>query len=190
MPENEGAGATGGTTTTDPAAGTNGTGTPPPDTGTKPDDERAGGNAAVLADLAKERKDRQRLETELAAERAKNMTEGEKAIEDAKAAARAEALAEVNARVLRSEVKAIAAGKLADPSDAARLLDLSRFEVDADGNVDAKAIAAAIDALVKEKPYLGVTRRPGPLPGSGATPTPGEGSQSMDDWLRTQRKGR
>src|SRR5690625_6678195 len=47
-----------------------------------------------------------------------------------------EALAKANARIVRSEVKAAAAGKLADPSDAYKFLDLDQFEVDDDGNVD------------------------------------------------------
>lgn len=74
--------------------------------------------------------------------------------EAVKAEARREALAEANERILRSEVKAAAAGKLADPADALRLLDLSALEVDDDGSVDEDEIADAIDDLVKRKPYL------------------------------------
>lgn len=64
------------------------------------------------------------------------------------------ALAKANERILRSEIKAAAAGRLADPADALKLLDLSGFEVDDDGNVDEDAIAAAVAELVKNKPYL------------------------------------
>ena len=71
-----------------------------------------------------------------------------------KAEARREALAQANERILRSEVKAAAAGKLADPADALRLLDLSAFEVDDDGTIDEEEIADAIDALLTAKPYL------------------------------------
>ena len=35
-----------------------------------------------------------------------------------------------------------------------RLLDLDEFEVNDEGDVDAKAIAAAIDGLLTDKPYL------------------------------------
>ncbi|MFG3492997.1 hypothetical protein [Streptomyces sp. NPDC047972] len=73
------------------------------------------------------------------------------------------ALARVNDRILRAEVKAAAAGKLADPADAYRFLDLTRLEVDADGNVDSDEVADAIDDLIKTKPYLaaqGGTPRP------------------------------
>jgi DNA-binding transcriptional MerR regulator len=59
-----------------------------------------------------------------------------------------------NARILRSEIKAAAAGKLADPADAYKFLDLTKFEVDDDGNVDEEEIADAIDELIKKKPYL------------------------------------
>lgn len=68
----------------------------------------------------------------------------------------AEATKKANARILRSEIKAAAAGKLADPADALRLLDLDRFEVGDDGEVDEDEIADAIDELVKNKPYLAV----------------------------------
>ncbi|GHF73961.1 hypothetical protein [Streptomyces thermodiastaticus] len=68
--------------------------------------------------------------------------------------AEAAALAKANERIVRAEVKAAAAGKLADPKDAFRFLDLAQFEVDADGNVDADEIADAIEDLLKTKPYL------------------------------------
>ncbi|MFE5544569.1 hypothetical protein ACFQ71_12205 [Streptomyces sp. NPDC056534] len=64
------------------------------------------------------------------------------------------ALSKANARIIRAEVKAAAAGKLADPADAYRFLDLDTFEVDNDGNVDSEEIAEAIDDLIKNKPYL------------------------------------
>lgn len=64
------------------------------------------------------------------------------------------AAARYNERIVRAEVKAAAAGKLADPGDAYRFLDLSQFEVDDDGNVDADEVAEAIDDLIKSKPYL------------------------------------
>ena len=59
-----------------------------------------------------------------------------------------------NQRILKAEVKSAAAGKLSDPSDAFRFLDLSDFEVDADGNVDADEIADAISDLLTKRPYL------------------------------------
>lgn len=64
------------------------------------------------------------------------------------------AVDKANARIVRAEVKAAAAKHLADPADALKFLDLAEFEVSADGDVDGDAIAAAIEALVKSKPYL------------------------------------
>ena len=65
-----------------------------------------------------------------------------------------EALSKVNQRILKAEIKAAAKGILADPTDALTFIDLSPFEVGDDGEVDAQAITAAIDNLIKSKPYL------------------------------------
>ena len=64
------------------------------------------------------------------------------------------ALAKANERILKAEIKAASAGKLADPLDALKFLDLGQFEVGDDGDVDSGAIAAAIGALIADKPYL------------------------------------
>ena len=80
-------------------------------------------------------------------------------------AIKAEALAEANAiafeRIKRSEVKAAAAGKFADPADALRFLDLSQVEVDQDGNVDAADLSELLDGVLATKPYLGMTAQRG-----------------------------
>ena len=65
-----------------------------------------------------------------------------------------EALSAANQRILKAEVRAQAAGKLNDPKDALLYLDLSGFEVGEDGEVDGDAVAAAIDKLITDKPYL------------------------------------
>ena len=80
--------------------------------------------------------------------------EAEHAAAQAKRETEQAALAKANDRIRKSEVKAAAKGVLADPQDAYKFLDLDSFEVDDDGNVDEDAIASALDALVKEKPYL------------------------------------
>lgn len=89
-------------------------------------------------------------------ERIERLENGGKEDETAKAIREAEsaALSKANARILKAELKAAAAGKLADPADAMKFLDLSTFEVDADGNVDAESIGEALDDLIKSKPYL------------------------------------
>jgi hypothetical protein len=67
---------------------------------------------------------------------------------------RDEALSKANTRILKAEVRAQAAKKLSDPSDALLYLDLSSFEVGEDGEVDSAEIATAIDDLISKKPYL------------------------------------
>lgn len=70
-----------------------------------------------------------------------------------------EALASANDRIRRAEVRAQAAAKLADPTDALKFLDLDSIEVGEDGEVDAAAVAAAIDQLISDKPYLAAQGR-------------------------------
>lgn len=62
--------------------------------------------------------------------------------------------ARVNARVVRSEVKAAAAGLFADPADAPLYLDLSNYEVDENGEVDEAAIREDLEAVLERKPHL------------------------------------
>ncbi|MFR9796147.1 hypothetical protein ACL02U_09625 [Streptomyces sp. MS06] len=69
------------------------------------------------------------------------------------------ATARANARIVRSEIRAAAAGKLTNPRDALHFLDVSQFEVDEDGQVDEDEIADAIDDLLKERPYLGAAAK-------------------------------
>ena len=68
----------------------------------------------------------------------------------------AEILKKADERIIRSEIKSAAAGKLQNPALAIRLLDISDFEVDEDGNVDEDEIAEAIDELLEREPYLAV----------------------------------
>lgn len=70
-----------------------------------------------------------------------------------------EALASANDRIRRAEIRAQAAAKLADPTDALKFLDLDSIEVGEDGEVDAAAVAAAIDQLISDKPYLAAQGR-------------------------------
>lgn len=159
------------------------------------------GNAAELGDAGKRALDEERnarrvaerkaneAQAELDKVRSANMSEQEKAVAAAKAEGRDEALKTANERLVRAEVKAAAAGKLADPGDALGLLgDLSAF-IDKTGDVDTKAITSAIDELVKAKPYLSAK------PGNGAGEGGARGGNatsgpSMDDWLRQQAAGR
>lgn len=84
----------------------------------------------------------------------------------------AAALAKANARIVKAELKAAAAGKFADPADALYFLDPDDFEVDDDGNVDEDEIAAAVTDLLTRKPHLaaqGGPRKPQPDRSQGET---------------------
>jgi hypothetical protein len=159
------------------------------------------GDPAALGDAGKqaldamkgkwytERDKRKALEAriaELEAANAPTTPEGQPDVEALKREARNEALSAANTRILKAEVKAAAAGKLADPTDALTLLDLSKFDVDSDGSVDADEIAEAIDSLLQSKPYLsaqGVKRFQGSADG-GARKGNREGAQLTRDDLK------
>ncbi|MER5304583.1 hypothetical protein ABT039_34665 [Streptomyces lasiicapitis] len=68
-------------------------------------------------------------------------------------ALRAEVRAEFTEQLVRAELRAAAAGRLRDPADALALLDVSSL-AGSGGGIDAAAVAAAVDQLVKDKPYL------------------------------------
>lgn len=87
-------------------------------------------------------------------------------------------------RIVRSEVRALAGGKLNDPADAVNLLDLSSFELDDDGRLDEKKVAAAIDKLLEDKPYLAAngTQRRTNFDAGPRTPAPG--GEDMNALLR------
>lgn len=83
----------------------------------------------------------------------------EQAIEQAKAEARAEATTAANKRILRSELKALATGKLADPADAHLYINLDDFTVDDNGDVDSDALTDAITDLLEKKPHLAAAKQ-------------------------------
>lgn len=92
------------------------------------------------------------LQAKLDGKEAEHIAEQERRqVEDA-------AFAKANERILKAEVRATAASKLTDPADALLYLNLTDFEVGDDGEVDTAAISAAIDDLVKAKPYLAAQR--------------------------------
>lgn len=66
-----------------------------------------------------------------------------------------------------------------------RFLDLSTFKVDDNGEVDGKAIAAAIDELVKTKPYLAANGTRGTRDFDAGSRTPAGGGRSMNDLIRS-----
>ncbi|GAA2781370.1 hypothetical protein [Streptomyces showdoensis] len=68
-------------------------------------------------------------------------------------ALRDEIRADFMGQLVRAELRAAATGKLRDPADALALVDLDALTGTA-GDVDTAAIAAAVDQLVRTKPYL------------------------------------
>lgn len=133
--------------------------------------------AEALGDAGKQALDR--MKAKLKAERERRIAAEAKAAaatgdDDDKARREMEsaALAKANARIVRAEVRAAAATRLADPADALNFLDLDAFEVDDDGDVDQDEIAEAIADLLARKPYLaaqGGTAKPKPDRSQGAT---------------------
>lgn len=77
--------------------------------------------------------------------------------------AQREADERANVRIVRAEVRALAAETFADPADAPLYVDLSDFEVDDDGEVNTAEIKKALGDVLKVKPHL-AKRSAGPKP--------------------------
>lgn len=108
----------------------------------------------MKARLKAERDRRKAAETERDQLKAAKPKDGDPDPDDVRKQAEQAATAKANQRIVRSEVRAAAVGKLANPKDALVFLDLTQFEVDEDGGVDEDEVAEAIDDLLKERPYL------------------------------------
>lgn len=147
--------------------------TPDAPAATAPPAESAAPDAPDLGDAGKRAIDAMKAERNAAKQQAAELKaqlddlrakdEGREAEHAAQLAAqkvRDEALAVANDRILKAELRAASAGKLADPADALRFLDLSSFEVGDDGAVNADAITAAIQDLITKKPYLAAATAP------------------------------
>lgn len=116
------------------------------------------------------------------------MSEQEKAVEAARKEASETSSSKYRTRIITSEIKAAAGGKLADPGDAVRLLDLNQFELDDNDELDPQALEKAIAGLLKAKPYLAADkpRFTGSADqGARSTPTLGEAiatATAAKDW--------
>lgn len=122
---------------------------------------------------------------ELAKLKTDGQSEAEKAIAKAKDEGKAEATTSANARIVKAEVRAIAAGKI-DPNLAIKLLDLDQFEVGDDGEVDEKAITKAIGDLLKQHPALAANGI-GKGSADGGARGGASGQPDMNAWLRGER---
>lgn len=169
------------------AAAPNDATTDPTDANAKPDT-----GADVTAELDKwkhlsrehESKAKAALK-ELDTLRKQSMSDQERAVADAHAAGRAEALAAVTGKLVGAEIRAQAAGRLDDARLAVLLDDLKLDAyVDADGDVDVKRISKLIDAVAPAAAAsASEPARPAPLDlGQGArtAATPLNGDQLLN----------
>lgn len=109
-------------------------------------------------------------------QRLASMSEQERAIEEAKAAGRAEAMAQVQRDLTRAQVTAAAAAAgFADPADASGFLPL-------DDLADEQAVKDAVAQLAQTKPYLLKKAAPASIPQG---PQGGQISKSdPNEWIR------
>ena len=111
---------------------------------------------------------------------AASLSEQEKAVEEARKEGLAEGRAESRAALTRERINVRAATKLQDPEDAARYLDVDSFDPDKPAEID-----KAIDALLKDKPYLGIVNNRGGKIDQGPQGDPAQEQQTGGDWLRS-----
>lgn len=119
----------------------------------------------------------------------------EQETQEAVRAAEQKVLKRANDRILRSEIKAIAAlepkgrSAFADPSDAMHYLNLDDYEVDETGDVPVAQIEADLKALLVRKPHLAKVSKRVDYEG-GARGGAGRGGTDMNDLIRrTARRG-
>ena len=87
-----------------------------------------------------------------------------------------------NVRIFKSDLKAAATGKLEDPTDALVYINFDDFDVNDDGEFDSDAIADAIKALLKSKPYLAAGNQPRfEGGGDGGARPPAKPNESLDE---------
>ena len=155
------------TTSSTPPATDTGTTPPPPSTETQQQPE----TFPALESERKLRRDADKrardLEAELATLRTASLSDQEKAVEAARNEGRNEGLR----RVVEAEVRAAAAGKLANPALAAKLLDVDSFIPTDGGEVSAERIGAALEELLAANPYLRI-ETPGSTPPASSTGAP------------------
>lgn len=82
-------------------------------------------------------------------------TEQERAVAEARTEARAEALAEVNGRLINAEARAVAADMgFLYPQDAHFYIAPEAVKFNDDGSIDTKSVQSALEAAVKDRPAL------------------------------------
>lgn len=164
---------------------------PQPQPDPKPDNGKGNGKPAspdLAADVARleaaltdERKRAASAEGQLTKLRNQNMTEHEKAIAEARAEGKAEAVKVAAVRLAAAEFRAAAVGRLVDPAATLAELDMTRY-VDDDGEVDSEAIAKLVDRLAAS--LAAPPPAPGRIPGG-----PRETAPESTDFIRARMLG-
>lgn len=146
--------------------------------------ERAAARADAKAAIA-------RAEAAEAALANKDRPAEEVALDNARNEGRSEATKAANVRILKSELKALATGKLADPTDAALFIDLSKFEVNDEGDPDSDALTEAIADLLVRKPHLSAgAQQRFQGGGDGGARLPAKPDTSIDEAIAAAEKAR
>lgn len=168
-----------------------------------PDDEQQPEGADELRDAGKKALDTMKSERNAARKESRELkarldeierlqqnqskSPDEQAIEAARREAAAEATQAATARIVRTEIKAAAAGRLHDPADALSYLSVDDFDVDDNGDIDAEQIKDAIQDLLTKKPYLAAKRFQGDGDmGKGGQKAP-PAKPTQNDLLRAAR---
>lgn len=112
----------------------------------------------------------ERLQKALAEHEEASKSEQEKALDRARKEAAEAATAEVantyRAKIKTAEIRAQAAGRFADPSDAVALAKIDDDELfDSAGEINTDAIKTALDALIESKPHLAARQGGGHVQG-------------------------
>lgn len=95
------------------------------------------------------------IKKELTDIKAASQTEQERAVEVARKEARAEALAEVNKRLIAAETRAVAASMgFLYPEDAHLYVSTDDVAMKDDGSVDGDSVKAALKKVAKDRPAL------------------------------------
>ncbi|MDC2953379.1 hypothetical protein PO587_02795 [Streptomyces gilvifuscus] len=140
---------------------------------------------ALARQWEKRAKDNKDAVDELAALKASQMTDQEKAVSEAEKRGRTAAAIEHGRELAAARFEAAATRAGVDLGEAAELIDTARF-VDKDGKVDADAITAAVKKLSKLAPK-GAGRSGGDMGGGGGS---GDQATSLDKQIEAATKSR
>lgn len=158
---------------------------PPAAPDTTDSDPDAGAKKALESERASRReaeKAAKRLEAELAELRKAQMTDQEKALDDARNEARTEVETRLRERLLSAEVRARVAGRSIDPDLVATLVDRKSLKWDGD-DVDVESLERQITKILEAKPYLALSDQPG-TPAPPRVPTGPRGNKQAGSITR------